>query len=158
MKKKKAKLRRRRQSRETNRSAIIKARFEWGKNVGPKTKKRWSGKIRGGGGGSPRRALARYAFMARVSNFTCNNETRRDSKEGSDERSGKAAQAYRRWASIDDRGKDARNEIGQRSGERPGGGRGRKMIYVWRRPGACPRRFYDSHAHHSRPRDRRTPL
>lgn len=121
MKKKKAKLRRRRQSHETNRSAIIKARFEWGKNVGPKTKKRWSGKIRGGGGGSPRRALARYAFMARVSNFTCNNETRRDSKEGSDERSGKAAQAYRRWASIDDRGKDARNEIGQRSGERRGG-------------------------------------
>lgn len=29
-----------------------------------------------------RRALARYAFMARVSNFTCNNETRRETRKG----------------------------------------------------------------------------
>lgn len=70
---------------------------------------RSSGKIRGG---SYWRAFPRYAFMASVSNFTCNNETRRDSpyKGASDE--GGKADVSTRWASMVERAMIER-EIGE---------------------------------------------
>lgn len=116
--------------------------------------------------GSHCRAFPRYAFMAHVSNFTCNNETRCLPYKGSgwarkSRWSVSRVSTMTSWASIvaraiirrssgsrfdrDSRWIDSSNGIDEDEAEERG---------EW----ACPRSFYDSHAYHRRPRDRRRPL
>lgn len=120
--------------------------------------------------GSHCRAFPRYAFMARVSNFTCNNETRclpykgsgwaRKSRWSVSRVSTSKARRWRRgrrsWhaqSSDDplDHGSTGIRDESTRQMEST-------KMRLNKEERACSRSFYDSHAHHRRPRDRRRPL